>query len=176
MNIYIYILIYIYIYREGKDQNAQNAELESYDRIGLSYYYLNDLEKANYYHERSICGKLQSESSRLRKQKKIINLKAARLNYYKHDTHFVNMIIQGIKTYVEKREIARVEKAAYLPRSNSQNFMVGASLVNRPKSQMVQNFVHNDDINESLLDELSLSELPSPRGIYIQVPLRRDTY
>ena len=37
--------------------------MEAYDLIGVRYYYLNNIEKAQYYHDRMMKGKLQRDSA-----------------------------------------------------------------------------------------------------------------
>ena len=43
--------------------NDRNKELRAYDKIGLMYFHLGDLEKANNYHERMNGGKYEHEGS-----------------------------------------------------------------------------------------------------------------
>lgn len=40
--------------------------MNAYDNIGIQYYYLRDLEKAKYYHERMWKGKCESNQSKIR--------------------------------------------------------------------------------------------------------------
>ena len=49
-----------------EEQNKE-TELELYDCIGLSYYYINDMEKASYYHQKAIKGKLETNESVIKK-------------------------------------------------------------------------------------------------------------
>ena len=46
--------------------NNKEYELNAYDHIGLQYYYLGQIEKANYYHFRSMNGAVETENSSLR--------------------------------------------------------------------------------------------------------------
>jgi tetratricopeptide (TPR) repeat protein len=43
--------------------NNKNAELRGYDNIGIQYFYLGNKEKAKYYHERMIYGRIESQHS-----------------------------------------------------------------------------------------------------------------
>ncbi len=45
----------------------RKAELLAYDNIGLSYYYLGDCKRAEYYHDRMVGGKLESPDSATKK-------------------------------------------------------------------------------------------------------------
>lgn len=47
--------------------NNTEFELKSYDMIGLEYFYMNNLERANYYHTRSISGIKEPKDSEMRK-------------------------------------------------------------------------------------------------------------
>jgi tetratricopeptide (TPR) repeat protein len=46
--------------------NDKYSELRAYDNIGIQYFYLNNKEKAKYYHKRFIKGKSESQDSDLR--------------------------------------------------------------------------------------------------------------
>ena len=45
------------------EQNNLQAELSAYDNLSLEYFYLGELEKAHYYHDRIIRGKFESDVS-----------------------------------------------------------------------------------------------------------------
>lgn len=47
----------------------KESELAAYDSIGMQYFYKEDLEKAHYYHDRMVRGKLEKEDySELRRR------------------------------------------------------------------------------------------------------------
>jgi tetratricopeptide (TPR) repeat protein len=46
--------------------NDKYSELRAYDNIGIQYFYLNNKEKAKYYHKRFIKGKSESQQSDIR--------------------------------------------------------------------------------------------------------------
>lgn len=46
--------------------NNKHAELRAYDNIGIQYFYLGNKEKAKYYHERMIYGRVESLNSDMR--------------------------------------------------------------------------------------------------------------
>lgn len=48
-------------------QNNVKYELQCYDFIGLQYYYLGDLKKAKYYHEKMMNGDREPKQSEMRK-------------------------------------------------------------------------------------------------------------
>ena len=48
-----------------------DVELDLYEDIGLIYYHIGNLEKAKYYHERSLSNELESKDSSIRKLAKI---------------------------------------------------------------------------------------------------------
>ena len=41
-------------------------EMHAYDCMGVDYFYLGDMEKCNYYHDRIVRGKFESEDSVLK--------------------------------------------------------------------------------------------------------------
>ena len=41
-------------------------EMHAYDNMGVDYFYLGDMEKSNYYHDRIVRGKFESEDSVLK--------------------------------------------------------------------------------------------------------------
>ena len=43
-----------------------DKEMDAYDLIGMSYYYLNDINKARYFHKKSISGEYETKDSRYR--------------------------------------------------------------------------------------------------------------
>ena len=45
------------------DEQDEEGELNAYDSMGLEYFYLGDIEKSSYYHDRMVRGKLESDSS-----------------------------------------------------------------------------------------------------------------
>jgi len=45
-------------------KNNFNAEMEAYDALAVQYYYLADLDRANYFHDRSMKGIREKEDSR----------------------------------------------------------------------------------------------------------------
>ena len=66
----------------------QIAELEAYDNIGLAYYYLNNIDKANYYHRRMMNGEFEGDTFA-----KQINLEFLRNCMKKHDYSFYSSTI-----------------------------------------------------------------------------------
>ena len=48
--------------------NDVSSEIRSYDSLGLSYYYMNDLEKATKYHKKAVNADTELEDSELHKQ------------------------------------------------------------------------------------------------------------
>lgn len=49
--------------------NDKESELSSYDSIGMQYFYKGELEKAKYYHDRMVRGKVEKQScSELRRR------------------------------------------------------------------------------------------------------------
>ena len=44
------------------DLNDKQSELMAYDSIGMQCFYLGDLERARYYHDRMIRGKIEKPS------------------------------------------------------------------------------------------------------------------
>lgn len=47
--------------------NDKDHEILAYDLIGMQFYYMGDLEKSKYYHQRMVDGELEPESSNVRK-------------------------------------------------------------------------------------------------------------
>lgn len=47
-------------------ENNIEYEMQSYDYLGLQYFYLGKLDKAKYYHERMVRGQFESKKSNLR--------------------------------------------------------------------------------------------------------------
>ena len=45
------------------EQRDEEGELNAYDNMGLEYFYLGDIEKSSYYHDRMVRGKVESDSS-----------------------------------------------------------------------------------------------------------------
>lgn len=43
--------------------NNVNKELKAYDQLGKCYYYLGDLDKACYFHEKMMSGKIENDVS-----------------------------------------------------------------------------------------------------------------
>ena len=48
------------------DQNLHAEELEAYDKIGIQYYYLGNLERSRYYNTRMMIGRLEADCSKIR--------------------------------------------------------------------------------------------------------------
>lgn len=46
-----------------REQHDEMMELEAYDSIGIEYYYLGNIEKSIYYHNRMMNGEIEKESS-----------------------------------------------------------------------------------------------------------------
>jgi hypothetical protein len=58
---HFHIMLQKAVYLSDYDQ-----EMDAYDLIGTQYYYLNDMEKANYFHKKSIRGEYEKKTSNLR--------------------------------------------------------------------------------------------------------------
>jgi len=48
--------------------NDKESELRAYDNIGIQYFYLGNRDKAKYYHERMICGKVEKPKSEMKEK------------------------------------------------------------------------------------------------------------
>ena len=49
-----------------REQGEMGWEMHAYDNMGVDYFYLGDMEKCNYYHDRIVRGKFESEDSVLK--------------------------------------------------------------------------------------------------------------
>jgi tetratricopeptide (TPR) repeat protein len=65
--------------------NCYSHELKAYDNIGLVYYYLNDLEKSTYYHDRYIKGYYESSRSLVRQAARLKREESNRIQDFKYD-------------------------------------------------------------------------------------------
>jgi hypothetical protein len=49
------------------DSNNVSGEISAYDCISLQYFYLGDMDKAKFYHDRMLRGKCETKMSKIRK-------------------------------------------------------------------------------------------------------------
>ena len=95
-----------------RDCNSIPGELNAYDNIGVSYYYLGELEKAMFYHERMMRGKIESKSSNVRKSsdkykiQRELEEKAHKLS----STGMPAVHIEGVPTTTQKKTRTEILK------------------------------------------------------------------
>ncbi len=151
--------------------------MESYDYIGMQYYYLGDVEKATYYHERMMCSERESVRSELRQHR------------HKYVFHFVG----GLRAanYANIREVLKRQYQKYYVREASQptspapekNYFSASTqrffttqrrrgfFGSGPDFAAAASSTHTapklfpvpEDLISANPDDLSLSDLPSPR-------------
>lgn len=130
--------------------------MDAYDKIGLEYYYLEDLEKDAYYHDRMTRAKSESKLSITRSHFMDITEKKH------HNSAIYNkVILKGLKELT-------ITKYGYL--NTSENFFNLIQQKQAKYSGIANNIkkyfqLHSNRLLETKVEkELSLSDLPSPRG------------
>lgn len=89
-------------------------ELEVYDLIGMEYYYLNDIPKAQFYHERMMRGELEPLSAE--KMSNLEDLEMKRRERAGRDKKAKLSVFESYKAFVEKNPNA---ENIILPHENS---------------------------------------------------------
>mmetsp|Transcript_13650 Transcript_13650/g.19948 ORF Transcript_13650/g.19948 Transcript_13650/m.19948 type:complete len:327 (+) Transcript_13650:709-1689(+) len=100
------------------DQNNVTYELLAYDMIGMQYFYLGELEKAKYYHDRMWTGITEDKNSAVR-ELALRNLKAKRerksFNIYRSNISAYQRDIFGVGAYLSSDDETELPS----PRSSS---------------------------------------------------------
>jgi len=126
------------------DLDNPSAELDAYDYMGIQYYYMGDIERAEYYHDRAMRGKNEAPNSVIRALSKTSLAKR-----------------RGMKESSRQRKKRnQSQQAQQQQNSNFTLQMRDTSTSKRDKKQ--EKIAKLLEINHSLVRE---EDLPSPKGM-----------
>jgi hypothetical protein len=115
-------------------------ELVSYDRIGMQYYYLGDMERSAYYHDRMMRGKFESSQSDIRK----IAMTTLKKRKDLGSVRSIQPKQPAATSMVDTKSLAYSQSATIL------------------RNRQVQPITIEDNMAD--VSDVSMNNLPSPRG------------
>ena len=134
--------------------NDKVSELRAYDNIGIQYFYLGNREKAKYYHERMLYGRIESFSTDIRR--------SVCDNYKNKNFHLFNedKFVKIMRSNDELKE--KLKESLALFEDNKEVDLENVDII-KNQEQMNNSFISEIDMSFSIIPEnylLDINYLP----------------